>query len=242
MLRSKPCAPVSQEQWAEVCSRICSIFGVTISSKGIIVASMNPKDVPELGEFAKGMSRCCNELWKFGSSKTQTVRSEDFIALCDTVNSKLIDGSVLAKMIKEERRGRRSLEDSPPDGRPKFSPDEAWSMFVKHSKRLSELSEMVASYDFHGYMSVEMAHRLGGFAYTFPFDMAAVCPYGGLNGMTGLLVAEGIRLRLGLPFWGCKMNQDGWKHGLSMQCARGEHFSDASVIPSGTLFGAPQGA
>jgi len=202
---------------------------------------MNPNDVPELGEFAKGMSRCCNELWKFGSSKTKIVRSEEFVALCDSVNEKLIDGSVLAKMIKDERRGRRFLLDSPPDMTPKFSPDEAWSMLVAHSKRLSELSEMISSYDFHGYMSIEMAHKLGGFAYTFPFDMAAVCPYGGLNGMTGLLIAEGIRLRLGLPFWGCKTNKDDWKRGLTMQCSRGEHFSDASVIPPGTLFGAQLG-
>ena len=81
------------------------------------------------------------------------------------------------------------------------------------------------------------AHRAGGFAYTFPFDMATVCPFSALNGMTGRMVAEAIRLRLRLPFFGFQMNKNQWNSELSKQQGRGHHFSELSVIPVAELYG-----
>lgn len=128
------------------------------------------------------------------------------------------------------------MSDAPPDGSPMFSPQTAWDKFREHSARLSEVADSLVPGN-TGLLPMEAAHRAGGFAYTFGFDMATVCPYGALNGMTGRLVAEAIRLRLRLPFWGCRFTKSSWWSEMARHRERGEYFSEFSIIPVAELYG-----
>jgi hypothetical protein len=216
---------------------MCSIDGFEITGKSILVAVRNPSDIPECGEFARSMAKACNLLSRFAHGPQIEVGSEELLQLCTTVNQNLVAGAVESKMLNEGREGRRSGPDSPPEPPSRFSARQAWEMLESHSVLLSSLAAELAGSSGSGYLPISTAHRIGGFCYTFPLDMALVCPFGALNGMTGRMVAEAVRLRLRLPFYGFQMNRSTWLNELAKQQERGQHFSEQSIIPVANLYG-----
>ncbi len=215
------CAPVSSDDWADACGRMCTVDGFDITGKSILIAVRKPSDIPECGEYAKSVAQACNHLAIFSARHPRLIGPKELVELCISVNDSIVAGAVESKMLNEGREGRRVLKE----------------MLVEHSARLSRVAADLIPSAGTGYLPMENAHRAGGFAYTFPLDMATVCPFGALNGMTGRMVAEAIRLRLRLPFFGFQMNRNQWNSELSKQQERGQHFSDISIIPVAELYG-----
>ena len=231
------CAPVSSDDWADACGRMCSVDGFDITGKAILIAVRKPSDIPECGEYAKSVAQACNHLAIFSARHPRMIGPKELLELCTAVNAKIVTGAVESKMLNEGREGRRVMKDAPPERPSPFGAREAREMLVDHSARLSWIAADLNPSAGTGYLPMANAHRAGGFAYTFPFDMATVCPFGALNGMTGRMVAEAIRLRLRLPFFGFQMNKNQWNSELSKQQGRGHHFSELSVIPVAELYG-----
>jgi len=231
------CAPVSSDDWADACGRMCSVDGFDITGKAILIAVRKPSDIPECGEYAKSVAQACNHLANFSARHPRLIGPKELLELCIAVNEKIVAGAVESKMLNEGREGRRAMKDAPPERPSPFSARDAWEMLVDHSARLSRIAADLKPSAGTGYLPMEKAHRAGGFSYTFPLDMATVCPFGALNGMTGRMVAEAVRLRLRLPFFGFQMNKSQWNSELSKQQERGQHFSELSVIPVAELYG-----
>lgn len=232
-----PCAPVSSDDWADACGRMCTVDGFEITGKSILIAVRKPSDIPECGEFAKSVAQACNDLTRFAHRHPRRIGAKELVDLCSAVNARLVAGAVESKMLNEGREGRRYTKESPPDRVPPFEPRVAWELLLEHAERLSRIAAELNPSTGTGYLPMMNAHRAGGFAYTFPFDMTTVCPFGALNGMTGRMVAEAVRLRLRLPFFGFQMTKQQWFAELAKQQDRGHHFSELSVIPVAELYG-----
>lgn len=232
-----PCAPVTSDEWADACGRMCTVDGFEITGKSILIAVRKPSDIPECGEFAKSVAQACNDLSRFAFRHPRKIGAKELVDLCTAVNAKLVAGAVESKMLNEGREGRRLTKEAPPDRTTGFSPRDAWDLFIEHSARLGRIAAELNPSAGTGYLPMVNAHRAGGFAYTFPFDMATVCPFGALNGMTGRMVAEAVRLRLRLPFFGFQMTKQQWFAEMKKQQERGHHFSELSVIPVAELYG-----
>lgn len=237
MKKLPDCALVSPDDWADACGRICTIDGFELTGKAILIAVRKPSDIPECGEFAKALAQSCNDLIRFASRHPRVIGERELIDLCVAVNRRLIAGAMESKMLNEGREGRRVAKDAPPDGVPPFTPEAAWKMLEDHSALLTRVAAEMVPGDGTGYLPLEVAQRAGGFAYTFPFDMATVCPFGALNGMTGRLVAEAVRLRLRFPFFGFQMTRAHWSGELVRHRERGYHFSEFSIIPVAEMYG-----
>lgn len=232
-----PQPEVTPDEWADACGRMCSIDGFEITGKSILVAVRKPSDIPECGEFAQSVARACNHLAAFSAGHPRKVGRDELLRLCSDVNEKIVAGAVESKMLNGGREGRRFTKDSPPDPPSRFSARTAWEMLEAHSWRFSLLASELCSTSGTGLLPIDTAHRAGGFCYTFPLDMATVCPFGALNGMTGRMVGEALRLRLRLPFYGFQMTRNTWLNELGKQQERGQHFSDLSTIPVAQLYG-----
>lgn len=216
---------------------MCTVDGFEITGKSILIAVRKPSDIPECGEFAKSVAQACNDLSRFAFRHPRKIGAKELVDLCTAVNAKLVAGAVESKMLNEGREGRRLTKEAPPDRATGFSPRDAWDLFIEHSARLGRIASELKPSAGTGYLPMVNAHRAGGFAYTFPFDMATVCPFGALNGMTGRMVAEAVRLRLRLPFFGFQMTKQQWFAEMKKQQERGHHFSELSVIPVAELYG-----
>lgn len=169
--------------------------------------------------FSLSLVHSVNKAWDYIISDKPISVWDTADVIHECLSTGAVEGGFLNETYRYASRRREGDFPTPPDQYPCLPHSLLLQKKDDLAARILTLDEKAMDFLGRRFSTFLLQKELGMTAWLIQYQMAYMKPYSSLNGLTGRLFTNLLRLRWSMPIWKCDLKEGVWDQNL-MQCVK----------------------